>query len=155
MATTFELKGAKELKAKLEGLSYDMRYKGGRFALRKAAQLVESQAKANALRVDDPTTGRQIAHNIALRWNGRLFKATGNLGFRIGVMGGAEGQRSNPDLGLGGKTFHWRFLELGTEKQREQPFMRPALASQTEAVGTEFVQQYNVAIDRALKRLGK
>lgn len=155
MAVTFKLEGAKELKAKLEGLAYDMRFKGGRFALRKAAQLVEAQAKANALRLDDPLTGRQIAHNIALRWNGRLFKATGNLGFRIGVMGGAEGQRNNPDLGLGGKTFHWRFLELGTEKQGERPFMRPALATQTEAVGAEFIKQYDKALDRALKKAGK
>lgn len=151
----FKLEGAAALKAKLAEVSEDMRLRGGRAALRRASALVVAKAKQNAMRLDDPETGRQIAFNIEQRWNGRLFKQTGNLGFRIGVAGAAKSEKTNPDLGLGSKTFHWRFLELGTEKMAATPFMQPALESQAEAVGQEFIQQYEAALDRALKRARK
>ena len=152
MDATFKLEGLAQVKRKLTLVGDDLRLKGGRFALRRAAQIVERKAKAAALVLDDPLTGRQIAMNITTRWNGRLFKQTGNIGFRIGVAGGAESQKTNPDLGPGGKTFHWRFKELGTEKMPATPFMRPALESSTTEVGEEFVRQYDKALDRALKK---
>lgn len=152
MDATFKLNGVEALKRKLTIVSDDMRLRGGRFALRRAAQIVERKAKAAALLLDDPVTGRQIAMNITTRWNGRQFKQNGNIGFRVGVAGGAESQRTNPDLGPGGKTFHWRFKELGTEKMAATPFMRPALASSTTEVAAEFISQYDKALDRALKR---
>ena len=82
----FSLTGIDSLVGKLESISSDMKRKGGRSALRKAAQLVADRAKEGAKKIDDPETGRSIADNIALRWNGRLFKASGDLGFRVGVL---------------------------------------------------------------------
>ena len=85
----YTLTGVDELMGKLESISDDMKRKGGRAALRKAANVIANRAKANAQRLDDPETGRSIADNIAVRWNGREFKRNGNLAFRIGVLHGA------------------------------------------------------------------
>jgi len=154
MADTFAIKGLDALTEKLNAIKSQTRYKGGRFALRKAAQVVSKAAKENALRFDDPQTGRSVAANIKEKWNGRLYKRTGDLGFRIGVQGGAVSEKTNPALGKGRKTFHWRYLELGTEKQPAQPFLRPAMENNIEAVISTFVTQFEKAIDRAIKKGG-
>ena len=139
--------GIDELNAKLTSITEDMRKKGGRYALRKAAQIIQKDAQQKARLLDDPSTSENIAANIALRWNGRLYKRTGDLGFRIGVLGGARPQS--------GTVGYWRFLEFGTSKATAKPFMRPALQENIANATNEFVTQYNKAIDRAIKRAKK
>ncbi len=153
---TFNLDGVPELNAKLAEVGKDVKFKGGRFALRKAANLVRDNAKARAMTFDDSETGRQVADNIVVRWSGKHFKQTGDLMFRVGVKGGGStGRNGNPDTGEGGKTPHWHLLEFGTSKMPAQPFMRPALAESIGAVSNEFVSQYKKAIDRAIKRAAR
>lgn len=147
----FNIDGLDTLMAKLETVSTDVRRKGGRAALRKAANVIVEQAKANALRLDDPETGRSIADNVALRWNGRLFKRTGDLGFRIGVLHGAK-LKDHPDKSQNAPTPHWRLLEFGTEKMRAQPIMRPAIESSIELVTSTFTTEYEKYVDRAIRR---
>lgn len=153
----FSLAGVDELVGKLEGVTQDVKYKGGRFALRKAAQVIRDAAKANAERVDDAETGRKISANIAERWNGRLFKRTGNLGFRVGVLTGSirHMKKGNPDEGAGGPTPHAMLVELGTEKARAQPYLRPAMENNINAATDAFVREYEKALDRALARAKK
>lgn len=176
----FKISGLDELLAKFEAVADDVKQKGGRFALRKAANLVAEKAKQNALTIDDPETAEQIAKNIAVRFSSRLLKRTGNLGFRVGVLGGARatgrakakterrrarlGQQSLESLGEfagagknnpGGDTFHWRFVEFGTERTRAQPFMQKSLSENTGAATNEFVNQFSRSIDRAIKRANK
>jgi len=153
----FSLIGLDELLGKLESITYDMKRKGGRSALRKAAQVIRDAAKENAKRLDDPETAKDTSKNIVERWNGRLFKQTGNLGFRVGVLGGAGGNRSSADLsGLpGGDTRTWRHLEFGTEKTRSHPFMRPALEQNINAATDTFIREYQKAVERAIKRAAK
>lgn len=157
MATQVRMLGVDELVAKLDSLKYDVRYKGGRFALRKAAQLVRDKAKQNAQAVDDSSTGRSIADNVAERWNSRLYKSTGDLGFRVGIRQGAILPRKGekPNESKGGPTPHWRLLEFGTEKMAARPFFVRALADNTEAAASVFVAEYDKAIDRALKHAAK
>lgn len=95
-------------------MSYDTQRKGGRYALRKAAQVIVAKAKQNVSAIDDPDTGRKIAENINLRWDGKRFKRTGDLGFRIGVLGGGikTSAKGNPDTGAGGATPHWALVML-------------------------------------------
>jgi HK97 gp10 family phage protein len=152
----FSITGLDSLLGKLDSVTDDVKRKGGRAALRKAAKVIADQAKANFLRLDDAETGRSIAENVAFRWNGRLFKRTGDLGFRIGVQHGALiKNKGNPDEGAGGPTPHWRLLEFGTEKMRAQPSMRPAAdQSAGEAINT-FVTELEKGIDRAIKRAKK
>lgn len=165
----FQLNGIESLLGKLDAVKQETKYKGGRAALRKAAQIVRDAARQNAAAIDDPTTSEQISKNIVERWNGRLFKSSGDLGFRVGVLGGArqyantgenrrkgrvgaeyktDGDKSNP----GGDTFYWRFVEFGTEKSPARPFMRPAMEQNISAATDAFIAEYEKAIDRAIKR---
>jgi HK97 gp10 family phage protein len=148
------LTGIDSLLGKLEEISDDLRRKGGRAALRRAGNVIMNKAKANAQRLDDPATVRSIADNVAIRWNGRLFKQTGNLGFRVGVLHGAV-LKKHPDKALNAPTPHWRLLEFGTENMRAQPFMRPAAESSIGEVVSTFTQEYGQAIDRAIERARK
>ena len=155
----FSITGMDSLLGKLDALKVETRQKGGRAALRKAARVLAEKAKENAARVDDPGTAAAIYKNISFRWNGRLYKRTGDLGFRIGVLGGARIQKSKPKgsdpSGPGGDTRYWAFVELGTERARAQPFMRTALADNIELITKTFVTHYEKAIDRAIKRAAK
>lgn len=162
MKVESELIGADSLDAKLKAVTEEVRYKGGRFALRKAAKIIEVAAKNNAQRIDDPNTPNSIADNITTRWSSRRYKRTGDLGFRVGVRGGAKGAaeavgeitgkgKGNP----GGDTFYWRFVEFGTVNAPAHPFMRPALSRNHGAAQAEFVNQCGKAIDRAVKRASK
>lgn len=74
----FSIIGLDSLLGKLDSISDDLRRRGGRAALRRAGNVIVNKARENASRIDDPHTGRSIAANIAMRWNGRLFKTTGN-----------------------------------------------------------------------------
>jgi HK97 gp10 family phage protein len=150
----FKLQGVDSLVAKLESVTYDMKRRGGRSALRKAAQLVADKAKENAARLDDPETGRSIASNIALRWNGKRFKQSGDLAFRVGVLHGAV-LKNGGDLSAKSPTPHWRLLEFGTEKMAATPFMRRALAEHISEATQAFISSYEKAIDRAIKRAAK
>lgn len=155
MATSqFQIKGLPELSKRLESIKYDAQYKGGRFALRKAAQVIRDAAKNNARQVDDSATGRSIAENVAERWNGRLYKKTGNLGFRVGILKGAKlpPKGEKPDLAAGAATPHWRLLEFGTEKMAARPFFARAATENIDRVTSVFVTEFNKAIDRAIKK---
>lgn len=158
MAESFSVKmnGVDELVKKLEGLRYDVAKRGGRFALRKAAQVIRDQARSNAQRVDDSETGRSIAKNITEKWNGRVNKQTGDLAFRVGVNQGAVLPKKGEqvDTAAGGPTPHWRLLEFGTEKMASRPFMVPAMAQAAQKATDVFIDQYGRAIDRALKKAG-
>lgn len=157
------MEGVDALKKKLEGLSYDMSKKGGRFALRKAAQVIRDKARQNAISLNDPKTSEVIAKNITEKWNGRLNKTTGDLGFRIGVLGGARDYSASGEITTGrsasenpgGDTFYWRFLEFGTEKMAARPFMVPAMNQAAQAATDKFIASYSQALDRALKKMGK
>lgn len=153
-SVTFNIQGLDPLLGKLENLKYETKKKGGRSALRKAAQLVRDAAKQGAAVIDDPETRADIEKNITERWNSKLNKRTGDLGFRVGVLGGAGGNKTSEQLsGLPGQdTRHWRYIEFGTEKVAPRPFMRPALANNIDAATDVFVREYEKVIDRAIKR---
>lgn len=154
MSEQFGLQGIETLIAKFGAITYDVKYKGGRFALRKAANIVAKAAKTNAVAVDNPATGRSIAGNIAVRFSTRTFKRSGNLLFRVGVLHGAK-LKDGGDISPNAPTPHWRLIEFGTEKMAAHPFMRPALENNISAATNEFASQYNKSIDRAIKKAAK
>jgi HK97 gp10 family phage protein len=154
----FELEGLEEVMGKLKELPIDMRKKGGRFALRKAAQVVRDAARDNAKTIDDPNSDADISKNIVERWAGRYFsRSGGDMMFRVGVMGGAGGRAKATALaGLpGGDTRHWRQLEFGNQNHPAQPFMRRAMTENINKATSTFISEYGKALDRALKRAKK
>ena len=152
----FSLVGVDQLINTLREVKYETKRKGGRTALRKAAQVVRDDAKQRAGQLDDAATGRQISGNIAERWNGQLYKRTGDLGFRVGVLHGAViRKKGNPDTGTNGPTPHWRLLEFGTKYASAQPFMRPALENNIDRATSVFITEYEKALVRAIRRANK
>lgn len=137
----YNVDGLAEVLGRFEALEYDIKRKGGRFALRRAAQVLRDQARANAELVDDPMTESNIAENIAVKWAGKKFKRTGDMEFNVGVRGGANS----------GATFHWRFLEFGTSKMRAQPIFRQVPGQAGQEAVDEFIKQYSKKIERVLK----
>lgn len=159
MADEFYIKGLEALNKRLKTIGTDMKKKGGRFALRKAANIVRDAAKANAKALDDPQTPEEVFDNIVVRWSGRQHRRTGDLPFRVGVLGGAKQPKSETQVSgkvnPGGQTFYWRFLEFGTEKAPAYEFMLPALTRNIDRVTNEFILQYNRKLDRLLKAATK
>src|SRR5690554_1060777 len=108
--------GLDEALDKLVGLPIAYRRKGVRFAGRKAANVIRDAAASNAQRHDDPRTPESIARNIAIRFSNKTFRRTGDVSFRIGVLGGAKSPAiasgelvGNGKRNPGGDTFYWRF----------------------------------------------
>lgn len=175
MSVDVKVDGMEELHQRLKNLTTATRKEGGRFALRKAAGVIKEEAVQNAAKFDDKATPEQIAKNIAVRWNARVNRVSGDLGYRIGVLGGAKRRareriakkrrKSKSGLSLeqlgeisgkgkdnpGGDTWYWRFLEFGRAGMRAQPFLRQAMEAAGDRVADEFVRQYNSKLDRMIK----
>lgn len=144
--------GLEELRAKLKTLSDDAQFKGGRFAGRKAANVIKEAMEREALRVDDPATAESIARNIAVRFSPRTFRRTGDIKYRVGVRGGAASKAQN-QANPGGDTFYWRFLNFGTDKIKQPKIALEKAAQSVESeVFQTFRVQYEKAIDRAIRR---
>lgn len=154
-SSEFGLIGLEQLMAKIDSVTDDVKRRGGRSSLRKAAMVIVNAAKQKAESFDDKETGQSIAGNVALRWNGREYRQTGNLAFRIGVLKGAVLKKDGGDTGANTPTPHWRLKEFGAAHMAADPFMRPALANNIGSVTDTFVREYEKAIDRAIKRAAR
>jgi HK97 gp10 family phage protein len=63
----------------------------------------------------------------------------------VGVRGGSKS--ANDKL----HPWYWRLKELGTEKQAADPFMRPALEQNIDAVTDKFISEINSEIDKLMQ----
>ncbi len=184
MADGIEMKigGLDAVAEKLSALSGVEESKAARFALRKAANVIRDRARANAARIDDPQTREAIHQNIVARFSSKRYRQTGDLAFRVGVLGGARQtlsaaasrkadrrrERNNTDSlashgeiagagkgNPGGDTWYWRFLEFGTENTPARPFMRPAMTGADAEVVSTFATELEKAVDRAIRRMSR
>lgn len=150
------VEGLDQVLKNLKELPLKVRRSAARKATGKGAAIIRKKAKENALRVDDPGTGRRIADNIGQRFRGRYFRRTGDTMVSVGVLS-KKGRipKGNPDEGRKGNTPHWHILELGTEHAKAQPFLRPAAASSTgevfQAVASELERQVGIEADKLRK----
>lgn len=150
-SSEFSIVGFEEIKRQLGKLSVDVGDKAARSAMRKAAGIVARSARENALRIDDPETGRRIRDNIRLQFASRHYRETGDLMYRVGVSS-RRGviPKGNPDEGPKGNTPHWHLVELGTEHSRAQPFLRPALSENIHPFLDRLTNELSKAINEAL-----
>lgn len=148
----WDLKGFDRAIEKMKGLPVALRGKAGRSALGKAARVMTKQAKQNALKVDDSDTGREIAANVVQRFRSKYSKQTGDLKVSVGVATD-KGRipKGNPDEGPGGNTPHWHLVEMGTERMRAQPFLRPTFVQCVDVVQTVFAAELEKQIDKITK----
>lgn len=108
------------------------------------AAVIRKAAVANAKKIDKNVMRRHKGYTI----DGQIFKAIkyqaakrsrvepGSGMYRVGVQGGASGKTRNPPS-------YWRHVEFGTEDTPAQPFLRPAMNDNQQAV-----------FDRVAKSLG-
>lgn len=129
---TYKLKGADELSRVFRTLPQEMQRKIVVPAAKDAMGVVLQAAKDKADRIDDPTTPNYIPLNIALVEDKKFFADTGSTKVSVGVRKTKRGQR-------GGNSFYWWWVELGTSRNRAQPFMRNALSQNQQAVFQEFL----------------
>ena len=148
---SFTLTGFEEVRRKLAITPIKLRTKGSRRALGRAAAVIRKAARQNALRVDDPDTGRRIAQNIGQRVRSAYSRRTGDAMVSIGVLT-TRGPipKGNPDEGARGNTPHWHLVELGTERARAQPFLRPAMDSSMAAAIDKFAVELDKELEKAL-----
>lgn len=147
----FSLVGFDDIKKRLGQLTAGVRDKAGRTALRKAAGIVAKAARDGAIAIDDPETGRRIRDNIRLQFATRFFRETGNIMYRVGVAT-KRGRipDGNPDEGPGGNTPHWHLKEFGAEHSKAEPYMRPALAENVNAVIDKVATELDNELDKLL-----
>ncbi len=129
---SYRLTGTDELSAKFKALPEHIRSKIATPAAKDAMDIVLATAKDKADRIDDPETANYIAGNIAKTERRALGKELGAAIVSVGVRQARRGQ-------LGGNTFYWWWVELGTERSRAHPFLRSALAEKREEVFREFI----------------
>lgn len=129
---SYRLTGADDLSAKFKALPEHFRSKIATPAAKDAMDIVLADAKLRADRVDDRETANYIADNLAKIERRSLGKELGAVIVSVGIKQARRGQ-------LGGNTFYWWWVELGTEHSRAQPFLRAALHTQREEVFREFL----------------
>lgn len=112
---------------------------------------VRKAAQAAARLIDDPETAASIYKNLYLQASRRQGKRVGGVVMRLGVLGGANLRKPAGGYAPGGKTQHWRFIELGTEKEPAQPFLLPSLMNNVLNVETILIRELNNEIDRLTK----
>jgi HK97 gp10 family phage protein len=163
MATESSIQGLDPILAKLKTLGPKLQKKALNAAMRKAMGIVRKSAVAGAKRFDDPATAQSIAKEIVVRSNTKKARRMGPGHFlvQVGVKGGAKSyvnNRKNRSAGRvggsyegGGNVYHWRFLEFGTKDMRAQPFMRPALAENVDAVTNTMTTELDKAIDKIIE----
>lgn len=135
----YTLKGTEELSARFREISSQARRQVAVPAAKDAMDIVLQDAKRRADRVDDPRTRNYIPDNLALVERAKEGEILGAAVVSVGVRrrrGGAGG----------GNTFYWWWVELGTERSRARPFLRPAAMQNRQEVFREFINsaKYNM-----------
>lgn len=155
--------GVDQALAKMRTLPDKLQKKGLKKAVRAGTLPWVKAAKRNARQLDDPQTPLRIADNIITQFSGPLSRKSKGIAYRVGVAGGAfnkylntkanrrKGQVGKTREDAGGSTWYWRFLELGTSRQRARPFLRPAQANNLDAATNAVVTALNPAIDKIIK----
>lgn len=154
-----EIRGMKELTAKLKKLE-DKRIRAATFsALRAGANKIRDEARRAA--PDDPTTSNNIAKNIVVRKSKKRYeRQMGGLAVRVGVLGGAADRSAQGEISgagkvnAGGDTFYWRFLEFGTSRGiTPRRFMRNAMNKGASQALQKFQERMADRIDKEVAKL--
>lgn len=153
-----KLTGLDQALRNIHELPIKVRVKPLRRAVGKGAAVIKRAAKRNALRVDDPETGRRIADNIGQRLRSRATRQTGDVTVSVGVLS-ERGRipKGNPDTGPRGNTPHWHLVEEGVPSENipAQPFLRPAAAENTQAVFDAVARALQPEIDKEVAKMRK
>lgn len=154
MAEEFKLEGLDDIKAKIQQLSERGTRNALNRSLRKGARLIRDEARARAMRIDDPDTPAMIYKNITYaNMSARRLRREGRAaGIRVGVMGGARLKKGPLPL-PGGNTTHFGLVEFGNGKTKARPFLRPAAKVKAEAAFTAIAEAVSTELDKEVQKL--
>lgn len=116
---------------------------------RKAMNIVKKAARTNAKAFDDKDSGNKIWKNIVTKAG--KTKGTNLVKMKVGVKGGAKQRVGTGNSG--GDTWYWRLKEYGRSGVPAQPFMRPALSNNKDAVEAEFKRSFSEELDKEIAKL--
>lgn len=138
----FALTGVDDVVKRMRDIPVKLQKKGLRSATRKAMKIVRDDARKAAEKFDDPFTPQKIDKLIVIQESARRSKREGGVVMRVGIRGGAvsSDERVPP--------WYWRLKEFGTSRQQAEPFMRPALANNIDAVTNTFSNEVNAELDK-------
>lgn len=145
-----QITGLEQLTDRLRDLPRALQRRVVRKAAREAMLPVREAAKANAKRIDDPTTREKVWRNVVLQEATKAGRRAGGVVMRVGIRGGASSNQHSSDASSnpGGDTRHWRYIEFGANGSPAVPFMRPALAQNIELVKTRFADTFRAELEK-------
>ena len=157
--------GLKELEIAFRKLAPSMKGNPLRTAVRAMTVPIFEAAQQNAQRIDDPETRTNISDAMGIGLipisERDKFTARGDSleMYEIGPRKKGKGLRvgeEGPQV-KGGYFSAWyaHFVEFGTDKQRAQPFMRPALGSKRLIAINEFMKSFDKKLQATARRLAK
>lgn len=128
----FKVSGIEKISGRIKALPVAVQKKVMMPGVRKGATVIADEAEMRAARIDNPGTKNVIAKNVAVRFSPKRYRRTGDVMYRIGLLGGSQSFKGKPEQdprssNPGGSTWYWRLLEFGTSKMKAQPVMRPAM----------------------------
>jgi HK97 gp10 family phage protein len=155
MTVTVDLKGFRELEAKLRALADSKEVKrAGREALRKAAEPIRDQAKALAPK-DIHNLEKSIKTAATRGLKGDAAGVTIGIDRNVDppvYRGRKRGKGSYRDPGVAGNAV---IQEFGSERMAANPFMRPAWDAEKDATPRRIADALGTAIERAARRIAR
>ncbi len=154
-----KLEGVDELKAAMANAAAQIRKKAVRAALRKAARVIQDDARVRAPVLMVPTPYRAtgtVKRRITVRAS-KFARKTGDEGVYINVRP-LRGKAQVTKFGRAGAKnpndpFYWYFLEFGTRKMADRRFLRPAAESKGNQAISVFMQSVIPQIERLNSRV--
>lgn len=129
---TFKFTGTEELSAKFKSLSENFRRQVALPAAKDAMEIVLSDSRDYAARIDDLQTPNDISLNIDMIERKKLGEEIGAVVMSVGVRKRKRGVK-------GGNTYYWWWVELGTQKTMSRPFLRAPLHNNRDRLFREFI----------------
>lgn len=133
--------GLRELTQALKKLPSEMRGRPLTAATRAGARLIADDAKGRA-----PVDSGGLRQNIGVFTIPKRRLGAG-LDYGVEIRGDEKGKAGDPR-----NAYYWRFVELGTANQAAQPFLRPALATQSQSAIRAFVDTFSRRLDEIARK---
>lgn len=158
MADTRTLHGLDDVLAKLKALPPEIASKRGgpvKAALRKGAVVIQKEAQANVRRVTQNTEGAGYASTktlekaIVVRRDPNPQRSGANERYRVLISRKKYEGRDTKAVATG------RYLEIGTEHQKAEPWMTPAYMSSREKALSTVEQELIKGVNRAIAKVSK
>lgn len=152
-----EVKGLSDLLATMQRLPGELVSKNGgpvRASLWKGVKIIRDEARARA-----PKKSGNLAKNIVARRDRDPRSNGASERYTIGVKHKrwtakkkAKARRADGSIDYGDDPYYWRFPEFGTEKQKAEPYMRPAFEVKKQQALDAFVDSIGPGIQRAVQK---